>query len=138
MLARTSRILRGGVSAGAAAVLAAGCVDFTGVSEMFATPLLGITVSPPADTIAVGDTASLAATGQLGGILGLLYLDRLSDATWGISDPARALLTPRPIPPSDTTSVAQAWVVGRQPGTVTVTARARGKQGDATITITPR
>lgn len=87
--------------------------------------------------VEVGDTLRKHATGQVSGVLGIFTYDRVLDAQWSVSDPSVAQLTPVVPPPSDSTSTASAILRGLRPGTVRITARARGVEGHGSLRVIP-
>lgn len=120
----------------AIALVPIGCVDFTGL-DIAGGHLTGISVDHGA-IVEVGDTVRLSAWGSVDGILGLFSYDRLLDATWAISDPTIAQLQLLPPPPlQDSSTPTRTLVRGRRPGTVTVTATARGLSGGAPVRVIP-
>lgn len=130
-------VLRRVIPLGVALMLTA-CVDFTGL-DIAGGHLTSISVDHGA-IVEVGDTVRLSATGGVDGIIGLLAYDRLLDATWTISDPtiAQLQLLPAPLPPpQDSSTPTRTLVRGRRPGTVTVTASARGLSGAAPVRVIP-
>jgi hypothetical protein len=117
-------------------LLLTACVDLTGL-DIAGGHLTGISVDHGA-IVEVGDTVRLSATGSVDGIIGILFYDRLLDAIWTISDPTIAQLQPLPLPPpQDSSTPTQTLVRGQQPGTVTVTASARGLSGKAPLRVIP-
>jgi hypothetical protein len=112
------------------------CADLTGL-DFVGGNLTSISVEHGA-IVEVGDTVRLSATGSVDGIIGLLSYDRLLDASWAISDQTIAqlqLLPPPPPPPQDSSTPTRTLVRGRRPGTVTVTATARGLSGEAPVRV---
>lgn len=118
------------------ALLSAACVDFTG-ADFGGGRLISISVTQ-GESVAVGDTVRLHASGNLDGLIGLLSYDPVRDAKWSVSDPSIAVLeSVPPPPPSDTTWTGMVLVRGRRPGDVTVTATARGVRGSAVVSVVP-
>jgi len=112
------------------------CVDLTGL-DIAGGHLTSISVDHGA-IVEVGDTVRLSATGSVDGIIGILFYDRLLDASWTSSDPKIAQLQPLPLPPQqDSSTPTQTLVRGLRPGTVTVTASARGLSGKALLRVIP-
>jgi hypothetical protein len=112
------------------------CVDLTGL-DIAGGHLTSISVEHGA-IVEVGDTVRLSATGSVDGIIGIFSYDRLLDASWAISDPKIAQLQPLPLPPhQDSSTPTQTLVRGLRPGTVTVTASARGLSGKAPLRVIP-
>jgi hypothetical protein len=128
-------ILRRIVPAAVALALTA-CADLTGL-DFVGGHLTSISVDNGA-IVEVGDTVRLSARGSVDGLLGLFSYDRLLDASWAISDPtiAQLQLLPPP-PPEDSSTPARTLLRGRRPGTVTVTATARGLSGEAAVRVIP-
>jgi hypothetical protein len=111
------------------------CVDLTGL-DIAGGHLTSISVD--GGIVEVGDTVRLSATGSVDGIIGIFSYDRLLDARWAISDPKIAQLQPLPLPPQqDSSTPTQTLVRGLRPGTVTVTASARGLSGNAPFRVIP-
>jgi hypothetical protein len=122
----------------AVALVLTACADLTGL-DFVGGHLTSISVEHGA-IVEVGDTVRLSATGSVDGIIGLLSYDRLLDASWAISDPTIAqlqLLPPPPPPPEDSSTPTRTLVRGRRPGTVIVTATARGLSGEAPVRVIP-
>jgi hypothetical protein len=112
------------------------CLDFTGL-DVGGGHLTSISVDHGA-IVEVRDTVRLSATGNVDGIIGLLFYDRLLDARWTISDATIAQLLTLPLPPpQDSSTPTQILVRGLRPGTVTVTASARGLSGMAPLRVIP-
>lgn len=120
----------------AVALALTACADLTGL-DFVGGHLTSISVDHGA-IVEVGDTVRLSATGSVDGLIGLFSYDRLLDASWAISDPtiAQLQLLPPP-PPQDSTTPTRTLVRGRRPGTVTVTATARGLSGEAPVRVIP-
>jgi hypothetical protein len=120
----------------AVAFVLTACADLTGL-DFVGGHLTSISVEH-GGIVEVGDTVRLSATGSVDGIIGLLSYDRLLDASWAISDPtiAQLQLLPPP-PPQDSSTPTRTMVRGRRPGTVTVTATARGLSGEAPVRVIP-
>jgi hypothetical protein len=117
-------------------LLLTACVDLTGL-DIAGGHLTSISVEHGA-IVEVGDTVRLSATGSVDGIIGILFYDRLLDANWAISDPKIGQLLPLPLPPQqDSSTPTQTLVRGLRPGTVTVTASARGLSGAALLRVIP-
>ena len=121
----------------AAVALALGaCVDFTSL-DVAGGHLVSIGVNH-GGVVEVGDTIRLTATGDVDGLLGLFSYDPLLDARWSVSDPTIAQLEPLPPPPKDDSfPKARTLIRGVRPGTVHVTATARGVSGDAIVRVFP-
>jgi hypothetical protein len=120
----------------AVALALTACADLTGL-DFVGGHLTSISVDNGA-IVEVGDTVRLSARGSVDGLLGLFSYDRLLDASWAISDPtiAQLQLLPPP-PPEDSSTTTRTLVRGRRPGTVTVTASARGLRGEAPVRVIP-
>lgn len=85
--------------------------------------------------VAVGDTIRLSTWGNVGGVLGFLLYDRVLDAVWSASDPKIASIVPvKPIA-GDTISGSAVILTGLRPGSVQVTAAARGVTGKTTVRV---
>ncbi len=120
----------------AIALVLTACADLTGL-DFVGGHLTSISVEHGA-VVEVGDTVRLSATGSVDGIIGIFSYDRLLDASWAISDPTIAQLQPLPLPPpQDSSTPTRTLVRGRRPGTVTVTATARGLSGGAPVRVIP-
>ena len=120
----------------AVALALTACADLTGL-DFVGGHLTSISVDHGA-IVEVGDTVRLSATGSVDGLIGLFSYDRLLDASWAISDPTIAQLQPLPPPPpEDSSTPTRTLVRGRRPGTVTVTATARGLSGEAPVRVIP-
>lgn len=85
-------------------------------------------------SVQVGDTIRLTALGHVAGVVGILGLDRLPDATWNASDPSVVRLTPVPVPASDT-AYAEAVVGGVTTGVAQITVSARGVSGSHAVRV---
>jgi hypothetical protein len=118
----------------------AACVDFTALNsglDIGGGHLVSISVAQ-SSVVEVGDTIRLTATGNLDGLLGMLSYDPILDARWSVSDPTVARLEPLPPPPKeDSFPKARTLIRGMQPGTVHVTATARGLSGEAIVRVFP-
>lgn len=112
------------------------CVDFTGL-DVAGGHLIGISVSG-GGIVEVGDTIRLTAAGDVDGLVGMFSYDPVLDARWAVSDPGTAQLVPLPPPPKDDSfPMARTLVRGVRPGTVRVSAMARGTSGEADVRVVP-
>lgn len=112
-----------------------GCdLGLTALSGLFAGPLQSIWIGGDS-AVAVGDTITLRATGQVGGLIGILAYDPLGDATWSSSDQSVATVT-RPAPTPADTLASHSLVRGVRPGRVLIEASARGVTGSKIIVVT--
>lgn len=123
----------------ASALMISGCLDFTGLNEVTDTVgggdgLVSITIYGDS-VIAVGDSMRVTAGGTPSGVLGMFTYDRLLDAVWAPSDPRVASVEARLPPRGDSLSTTAALVRGLRPGTVQITAAARGKAGHLTVHV---
>ena len=109
-------------------------LGLTALSGLFAGPLQNIWVGGDS-AVSVGDTIRLRATGQVGGLIGILAYDPLRDAAWSSSDQAVATVT-RPAPSPDDTLASHILVRGIRPGRVVIEASARGVTGSKIIVVT--
>ena len=91
-----------------------------GVLDLAGGNLQKVSLSGPS-VVQVGDTIRLTASGSVDGLLGLMFLDRLLDARFTVSDPTVASISPFIPPKGDTTSFASVLVQGRKVGRVNVT-----------------
>lgn len=123
----------------AAPLLLGACRDLTGVLDFFDSRLISVTVSAPQGPIVeVGDTVRLTASGQIGGLIGLLHYAPILDAVWATSDAAIARIEPLPPPPpEDSFPTARTLVRGVRPGAVRITATSGGVMGEATVRVIP-
>ena len=85
-----------------------------------------ISLSGPS-VVQVGDTIRLTASGSVTGLIGLLFLDRILDARFTVSDPNIATIQAFIPPKGDTTSFASVLVRGEKVGRVDVKVSARSK-----------
>jgi hypothetical protein len=85
--------------------------------------------------VGVSDTVRLSATGQVGGLIGLLAYDPLRDAKWSSSDPGIATVE-APAPTPDDTLASPILVRGIRPGRVVIEATARGITGSKVMVVT--
>jgi hypothetical protein len=104
------------------------------LSGLFAGPLMAISVGGDS-AVAVSDTVRLSATGQVGGLIGLLAYDPLRDAKWSSSDPGIATVE-APAPTPDDTLASPILVRGIRPGRVVIEATARGITGSKVMVVT--
>ena len=109
-------------------------LGLTALSELFAGPLQAISIGGDS-AVAVGDTIRLEATGQVGGLVGILAYDPLRDAAWSSSDSTIAKVA-RPLPNPADTLAAPILVHGVRPGRVVIEASARGVTGHKLIVVT--
>ena len=108
--------------------------DLTGLTDLFASHLVSISVSGDS-AVVVGDTIRLKATGSLDGLIGILAYDPLGDAKWSSSDPSVATVV-RPTPSPDDTLASAVLVRGIRPGRVVIEASARGVAGSKVVVVT--
>lgn len=115
------------------------CGDLTGVVDFFGGRLVSVTVSAPqGPMVEVGDTIRLTATGQIGGLIGLLNYAPILDAIWATSDATTARIEPLPPPPpEDSFPTARTLIRGVQPGAARITATSGGLTGEATVRVIP-
>lgn len=99
-----------------------------GVLDLAGGNLQKISLGGPS-VVQVGDTIRLTASGTVDGLLGLLFLDRLLDARFTVSDPTVASISPFIPPKGDSTSFASVLVKGLKVGRVNVTA-SEGSKSD--------
>lgn len=85
-------------------------------------------------SVQVGDTIRLTALGHVAGVVGLLGVDRLTDAAWKASDSSVVRLTPVAALANDT-AYAQALVAGVTTGVAQITVTARGVTGSHAVRV---
>ena len=130
--ARSARHIAGVVALILATAILSGC-NLTGLD--FGGGLDKISLDGPS-VVQVGDTIRLTASGSVSGLLGLLFLDRVLDARFKVSDPTVATIQPFIPPKTDTTSFSSVLVRGRKVGRVNVTVSARSKSGTHIVDVT--
>lgn len=129
---RSARRLAGIVTLVLATAILGGC-NFTGLD--FGGGLEKISLDGPS-VVQVGDTIRLTASGSVSGLLGLLFLDRVLDARFKVSDPTVATIQAFIPPKTDTTSFASVLVRGRKVGRVDVTVSARSRSDTHIVDVT--